>query len=102
MREMAQYFVDEVDSIVAQMRAALEKGDLMKVGQLGHQMMGTLVYLGAQPATEAALRVERFCKSSDGTPSEAEEAINAFQQACETLKTTLAGQPLMAERAQGA
>jgi len=39
--------------------------------------------------------VERSCKSSDGTPTDAKEAINALQQACEILKTTLAKHPLM-------
>ena len=63
VREMIQCFFDEVDNLFPQMRAALEKGDLGEVGRLGHRMKGTVVYLGAEPAEEAALRVERFCKS---------------------------------------
>ena len=63
VREMIQCFFDEVDELVPQMRAALGKGHLEEVGRLGHRMKGTVVYLGAQPAKEAALRVERFCKS---------------------------------------
>jgi hypothetical protein len=45
-------------------------------------MKGTVVYLSAEPAKEAALRVERFCKSSGGTASEAEddhECLAAFE-----------------------
>ena len=61
--EMIQFFFDEVDKLFLQMRAALEKGDLMEVGRLGHRMKGTVVYLGAEPAKQAALRVERFCPS---------------------------------------
>ena len=54
VREMIQCFFDEVDNLFPQMRAALEKGDLAEVGRLGHRMKGTVVYLGAQPAKEAA------------------------------------------------
>ena len=68
VREMIQCFFDEVDNLFPQMRAALARGDLVEVGRLGHRMKGTVVYLGAQPAKQAALRVERFCKSSGGTP----------------------------------
>ena len=96
VREMIQCFFDEVNSLFPQMRAALEKGDLEEVGRLGHRMKGTVVYLGAQPAKEAALRVERFCKSSGGTPSEAEEAINALEHECIVLKAALSEHPLVA------
>ena len=56
-----------------------------------------VVYLGAQPAKEAALRVERFCKSSGGIPSEAEEAINALEHECIALKAALSKHPLATE-----
>ena len=94
---MIQGFFDEVDNLLPKMRAALEEGDLSEVGRLGHRMKGTVVYLGAEPAKEAALRVERFCKSSDGTPSEAEEAINALEHECIALKAALAQHPLASE-----
>jgi hypothetical protein len=70
------------------------------LGHLGHRMKGTVVYLGAQPAKEAALRVERFCTSSGGTPAEAEEAIHALEHECLVLKTALTGHPLAAEPTQ--
>ena len=90
VREMIQYFFDEVDSVFPQMRAALEKGDLVKVGRLGHRMKGTVVYLGAQPATEAALQVERFCKSSDGTPSGSGGSHQRIATGVRDAQTTLA------------
>jgi HPt (histidine-containing phosphotransfer) domain-containing protein len=101
VREMIQCFLDEVGNLFPQMRAALEKGDLVEVGRLGHRMKGTVVYLGAHPAKEAALRVERFCKSSGGTSSEAEEAINALEQECIALKAALCEHPLAADSTQG-
>ena len=89
-----------MDNLFPQMRAALEKRDLVEVGRLGHRMKGTVVYLGAEPAKEAALRVERFCKSSGGTLDEAEEAINALEQQCGVLRAALTGHPLAAEPKQ--
>ena len=83
------------------MRAALEKGDLEEVGRLGHRMKGTVVYLGAEPAKRAALRVERFCKSSGGTQAEAGEAVNALEHECIVLKAALSEHPLAAELKQG-
>jgi signal transduction histidine kinase/DNA-binding NarL/FixJ family response regulator len=101
VREMIQCFFDEVHNVFLQMRVALEKGDLVEVGRLGHRMKGTVVYLGAQPAKAAALRVERFCGSNGGTPSEAAEAVNALEHECLVLKAALTGHPLAAEPKQG-
>jgi HPt (histidine-containing phosphotransfer) domain-containing protein len=89
LQEMVGCFFCEVESLFPQMRVALEKANLAEVGRLGHRMKGNLVYLGAEPAKQAALRVERFCQSSGGTVSEAEEAINALERACKALKTAL-------------
>lgn len=100
VREMIQCLFEDVDSLFPQMRAALAKGDLAEVGRLGHRMKGTVVYLGAQPAKEAAVRVERFCKSDVGTPSEAEEAVNALQHECIVLKAALSAHPLATEPTQ--
>ena len=94
VRGVIQGFFEEVDALFLQMRAALEKGDLLEVGQLGHRMKGTVAYLGADLATQAARRVERFCKSSDVNPSEAEEAINALEHECVLLKSALSRHPL--------
>ncbi len=94
VREMIQSFQDEVTNLFPQMRAALEKGDLVEVGRLGHRIKGTIVYLGAQPAKQAAVRLEQFCRSSGGSPSEAAEAINAFEHECIALKAELAQHPL--------
>jgi signal transduction histidine kinase/FixJ family two-component response regulator len=87
--EMIQCFFNDADNLFQQMREALAKGDLMEVGRLGHRMKGTVVYLGAQPAKEAALRVERFCRSAGGIPSEARQAINALERECILLKDAL-------------
>jgi CheY-like chemotaxis protein len=94
VREMIQCFFDEARNLFPQMRTALQRGDLEGFGRLGHRLKGTVVYLGARPAEEAVLRVERFCKSGGGGPSEAEEAVNALESQCIALKAALAGHPL--------
>jgi hypothetical protein len=71
------------------MAEALERGDLAAVGQLGHRMKGTLLYLGAERATDAALRVERFSRDS-GEAAEAATAVKVLQQECDLLKHALA------------
>ena len=98
---MIQCFFNEVDNLFPQMRAALERGDLLEVGRLGHRMKGTVVYLGAQPAKEAALRVERLSTSSGGTPAEAQEAINALEHECMVLKAALVAHLAAADPTRG-
>ena len=88
VREMIQCFLDEVDNLFPQMRAALEKGDLVEVGRLGHRMKGTVVYLGADRAKQAALRVESFERYGCRT-NEAEEAIGILEQECKLLAEAL-------------
>jgi CheY-like chemotaxis protein len=98
LRQMASFFLDEVENVFPQMRAALERGDLVQVGRLGHRIKGTIVYLGAERARQAALRVERFCKSSGAIESEARDAVGALEQECETLRTALAEHSLATKR----
>ncbi|MHB0955314.1 MAG: response regulator [Pirellulaceae bacterium] len=100
LQEMIQYFFDEMDCVFLQIRAALEKGDFRKIGRLAHRIKGTLAYLGARPASEAAERLEQFCEAGDGSSSAMNDSVDALQRACETLRTVLADHPLWAELAQ--
>ena len=97
VREMIGCFFDDVNKLLPQMRAALEKGDLEEAGRLAHRMKGTVVYLGAKPAEEAALRVERFGRCEGGTPADAGDAINALEHECLALKAALNHHPLAAD-----
>jgi len=101
VREMVKCFFDEVESLLPQVRAALNNGDLAQVGRLGHRMKGTVIYLGAEPAAEAAGRVERLGKSNDGVPPNAEEAADALDRECAKLKAVLAECPLEGGARQG-
>ena len=60
---MIRCFFDDADSLLPRMHTALQKGDLAEVTRLVHRLKGTIVYLGAEPAGEATLRVEKFVAS---------------------------------------
>ena len=87
LQEMIAFFFKDADTFLPQMRAALQKGDLAEVGRLGHRLKGN-VTPSAEPAREAALRVEHFLLNA-GEQTEAEEAVNAFERECEILKAAL-------------
>ncbi len=89
LRDMIQYFFHEVDSVFPEMRAALASSELIEVGKLGHRLKGTLVYLGAEVAKEAAVRVEQF-QAHGGDLAEAESAVQSLERACEALRRVLA------------
>jgi PAS domain S-box-containing protein len=89
LRDMVQCFFQDVEKLLPQMRAALALGDLEEVGQLGHRMKGTLVYLGAEAARPAASRLERFSFSTEGAPAEAAEAVDSLDRECFALKAVL-------------
>jgi HPt (histidine-containing phosphotransfer) domain-containing protein len=86
--QMIECFYRDVDRLLAQMRAALQQGDLTEVGRLGHHIKGTVVYLGARTTAEAAIQVERFIVSS-GTADEARRAVDALEHECIALKAAL-------------
>ena len=85
---MIGFFFKDADSLLPQMRAALQKGDLAEVGRLGHRLKGSIVHVGAEAAREAASRVERFMLHA-GEQAEAEEAVTAFERECEVLRVAL-------------
>jgi two-component system, sensor histidine kinase and response regulator len=97
MREIIQCFYDELTNLFPQMRTALEKGDLVEVGRLGHRMKGTVIYLGAESACEAALRIEQACESAGASVPAATAAIDAFEHECIALEAALRQPPWAAE-----
>jgi HPt (histidine-containing phosphotransfer) domain-containing protein len=58
-----------------------------EAGRAAHKLKGTVAYLGAQPAEDAAMRVEQAAKSGD--LAAAGEAILALEHQIELLKKTL-------------
>jgi CheY-like chemotaxis protein len=88
LAEMVQCYFDEVALLLPQMRAALDGNDLVEFGRLGHRLKGTVVYLGAEPATAAAMRVEHFGQCG-GTRAEAEEVLGTLKRECNALKAAI-------------
>jgi CheY-like chemotaxis protein len=86
----------EADELLARMRSELECGNIVEVGQLGHKLKGTVVYLGARAAAQAAAAVERFAVFQDGGLQEAEAAVAALARECDALTAALREHPLAA------
>jgi PAS domain S-box-containing protein len=87
LQEMIDYFFKDEGKLLPQMRAALQKGDLVEVGQLGHRLKGTIAHIGAEAARNAAERVERLLRHAER--AEADEAVRALVRECEVLRATL-------------
>ena len=45
LRQMIAFFFKDADNFLPQMRAALQKGDLVEVGRLGHRLKGTVAHV---------------------------------------------------------
>jgi len=90
VHEMIQCFFDETRRLLPKMRAALALGDLTEIGRLGHRLKGTVVYLGAGRAKEAAQHVECFSHGGRGTVTEAAAAVAALERECAALEAALA------------
>lgn len=90
VREMMRSFFEDAEKLVPQMHAALEQGDLSLIGRLGHRMKGTAMYLGAEAAEQAALRVEQLGRQNRSDAAlDADEAVNRLEQQCMALKAAL-------------
>jgi signal transduction histidine kinase/CheY-like chemotaxis protein/HPt (histidine-containing phosphotransfer) domain-containing protein len=87
---MAKCFSDECRTLFPELQAALVNGDLAELSRLGHRLKGTLVYLGAEPATKAATAVEQLRRDDRAA---AREAVAALQRECDALVAALAIQP---------
>jgi len=101
VREMIQFYFQEVDDLLPQLQLALEEGDVTEVGRLGHRIKGTVVYLAAEPATQAALRVEQYYTGNRDFPADITDinaAIDTLQRECRVLEDVLQGLWVGAER----
>jgi HPt (histidine-containing phosphotransfer) domain-containing protein len=87
LQEMMDFFHSNAGELLNQMHAALDKGDLSEAGRAAHKLKGTVYYLGAQPAADAALGLEQAAKSGD--LAAAEKAIIELEHQVELLKKTL-------------
>lgn len=87
LEKMISLFPLESAELLSRMRLALERCDFMEAGKAVHRLKGDLVYLGAQTAASAALKVEEAAKSGDNTA--ATKAIEELEHQIELLKKIL-------------
>lgn len=86
-REMVDFFFAESVEVMERMHAALAGGDAEAAGRAAHRLRGTLVYLGASPAMEAASRLEEAGMS--GNLTAVAEAIGLLDVQIELLKRAI-------------
>jgi signal transduction histidine kinase/DNA-binding response OmpR family regulator/PAS domain-containing protein/HPt (histidine-containing phosphotransfer) domain-containing protein len=101
LAEMIQFFLADADTLLVQIRAELQRGDMAEVGRLGHRLKGTIAHLAAEPARAAAERVER-AGLFGGTPAEVEQAVDSLERECHGLESVLIeGQAVLAQMLHG-
>lgn len=64
-REMASSFFDEAEPLLARMDTALAAGDAKTLTETAHRLKGTLIYLGAARAAQAARHLEQRGLAAD-------------------------------------
>jgi len=86
--EMVDFLEAEAPALLGRIRAAIERGEAPEAANAAHRLRGTLLYLGARPAQEAALQVERAGMAGD--PAAAGVALQDLQRRIEQLRPLLA------------
>jgi two-component system, sensor histidine kinase and response regulator len=89
LADIIQFFFDDLNKLLPQIHAAMQRGDLTEMGKLGHRLKGTITHLAAEPASEAAQQVDRLGRFGSGQ-AEAEEAVRVLERECQILKAVLA------------
>ncbi len=78
LQDMAAFFLDDAPLRLAEIQAGLQARTPAAIARAAHRLKGTLVYLGAEPALQAAQQVEQIGRHGDLTDAAA--AIQALAQ----------------------
>jgi len=89
LTKMMRCFLNEVPVVLPQLETACAAGDVPEMSRLAHRLKGTLVYLGAEPATNAAIAIEEL--PTDCDRAVAQTALAALNRECAALAAALAG-----------
>lgn len=84
LNDMIKYFHSDSSELLKKMHSALEDGDISEIGRAAHRLKGSLIYLGAQPAADAAVKVE-----SAADIRAAQQALTYLEDQIEKLKEML-------------
>jgi PAS domain S-box-containing protein len=87
-QDMVGYLLDESDAMLDQMRAELGRQNAEAMGHAAHQLKGTVVFLAAPKAIDAAQNIERM--GLTGKLRGAAEAIDLLQRQIQILKNAVA------------
>jgi two-component system sensor histidine kinase/response regulator len=87
LHEMIECFFSEAHSMLSDMGGATAAGDGDELARLAHRLRTTLVYLAAQPAAEAARRIEDIGRS--GVLDGADEALGRLARQIQILARVL-------------
>jgi PAS domain S-box-containing protein len=85
--EMVGYFVSETPGLLEKMRSALRDGKGGEVASAAHQLRGTVLYLGARDALQAATALEAEAMADQLTS--AEQSLRRLEDRVEQLKQAL-------------
>ena len=86
-QDMVECLYEESDALLDQMRKALEGRDSEELGRAAHRLKGTVVFLGAPRAAEAARRVEQI--GLQGELDTCGEALDQLQEQISLLQAAL-------------
>jgi CheY-like chemotaxis protein len=87
LREIAEMFLSESQTLLAQMRQAIAQSDAALLKRTGHTLKGLARNFGADDAAQAALDVERI--GDEGRLDEAPAAADRLQAEVERLSQAL-------------
>ena len=86
-QEMVAFFFQDTPAVLEGIRAGLQDGSAAALDRHAHKLMGTLLYLGAEPALKAAQRVETIGRL--GNLTEAAEAVSHLERELSRLEEAL-------------
>ena len=84
LKECLDDFIDDYPEALEGIKKAIDAGDPSALNGNAHGFKGTLKYLAAEEAADAAFQLERMGK--DGNLDGAEESYRQLLAACERLK----------------
>ena len=88
MKKLAQLFATESNRLLPEVRAAVEAGDAAALRRAAHTLKGSVACFAAQPATDAALRLELMGR--DHNLAGAAEAVATLEAEVERVRAALA------------
>jgi HPt (histidine-containing phosphotransfer) domain-containing protein len=84
---MVRFFFSDGLKLLREIRSAAGKGDLTAIERKAHRLKGTVLYLGAEAASQAIARVEAIAHSGD--LSEAADMIRSMETEMKRLAEAL-------------